>query len=190
MSRSGLAVAAAMLFVAGCSRSSISTSPVPERGDRIRYAFLGDSTTLHVARAVRVGADTIFIERLVPSLTGGPAGWMPASIETSSIARLEKRVGRRGNAGRGALIGGGVGLVVGFLCANEEPGWLTPSPTECLFGYLISGAGTGALIGILIRSDVWEPVVLPLRPHAPGDRGISAGSYGIGLQVKLGGGAR
>ena len=185
MLRPGLALSAAMLLVAGCARSPMSISPVPEKGDRIRYAFAGDSATLHVARAVRSGSDTVVIERLAPSVTGGPARWMRISLETASLARLEKRVARRGHAGRGALIGGGAGLVLGFFCASEEPGWLTPTPTQCILGYGIFGAGTGALIGALIRSDVWEPVVLPLRPHvAPGAPGVSAASIGIGIQVR------
>ena len=187
MSRPGLAFSGAVLLVAACARSPVSTSPVPETGDRIRYAFVGDSATLHVARAVRTSSDTIVIERLVPSVTGGPARWVQTFLETSSLARLEKRVARRGRVGRGALIGGGVGLVLGLFCANEEPGWLTPTPTECILGYGILGAGTGALIGALIRSDVWEPVVLPLRPHvASGDPGVSAASIGIGIQVRRG----
>jgi hypothetical protein len=177
------------LLASACAPAQVSHSPVPMDGDRIRYSFASDSTRLFVARILSVRADTIVVERLVPSLTGGAAEWAPASIPTATLARLDKRVGRRGNAGRGALIGGGVGVVLGFFCANEEPGWLTPTPAQCMIGYPLSGAATGAAIGALIKSDVWMPIVRPVRsPTGPEAPAVSAASLEIGVRVRLGAG--
>ena len=174
----------AALLAAACAPSYGAGAPIPEPGDRVRYAVAGDTGRVYAGRTVRLAGDTLIIERYIPSMTGGAAAWDSAAIATSSLARLEKRVGRRGNAGRGALIGAGVGVLLGVLCANEEEGWLTPTPTECLTGFTLSGAGTGALIGLLIRSDVWQPVVLPLRPRTvPGDPAIFSASFGIGVRV-------
>lgn len=175
------------LLASACAPTHVSPSPVPMDGDRIRYSFMQDSSRLFVARVVSVRTDTIVVERLIPSMTGGTAEWVPASIPTATLARLEKRVGRRGNAGRGALIGGGVGVVLGFFCANEDPGWLTPTPAQCMIGYPLSGAATGAVIGALIKSDVWQPIVRPLRsPVGPENPAVSATAIEIGVQVKVG----
>lgn len=172
------------LLLVGCAHARIPSSPIPEAGDRLRYALAPDSGTRHVARALRITRDTLFVERLVPGMTGGPARWEAGAVATASLARLERRVGRRGNVGRGALIGTGIGLVVGILCANEDPGWLQPSPTECIVGYTAGGAGMGAAIGALVRSDVWHPIVLPLEPRGtPGDPVASDVSLGIGMRV-------
>lgn len=191
MTRSGRGFAFVALLATACAPAQVSPSPVPMSGDRIRYSFMQDSSRLYVARILRVRADTIVIERLMPSMTGGAAEWVPASIPTATLARLEKRVGRRGNAGRGALIGGGVGVVLGFFCANEDPGWLTPTPAQCMIGYPLSGAATGAVIGALIRSDVWMPIVRPVRsPIEPGNPAVSAASIEIGVRVRLGRGTR
>ena len=177
------------LLASACAPTHVSHSPVPMDGDRVRYSFASDSTRLFVARILSVRADTIVVERLIPSMTGGAAEWAPASIPTATLARLDKRVGRRGNAGRGALIGGGVGVVLGFFCASEEPGWLTPTPAQCMIGYPLSGAATGAVIGALIRSDVWMPIVRPVRsPTGPEAPAVSAASLEIGVRVRLGAG--
>ncbi|HEX6644663.1 MAG TPA: hypothetical protein VF037_08295 [Gemmatimonadales bacterium] len=178
------AVPVVMLLAAGCSRTPISSSPVPETGDRVRYALTSGEGTLHRARAVRITPDTLYVERLVPSMTGGPARWEPAGLAMESLARLEKRVGRRGSPGKGALIGAGAGLLMGVFCANEDGGWLQPSPAQCLFGAAASGAATGAVLGALIRRDVWQPVVLPLQPRpAPG--AVSGVSLGMGFRAPL-----
>ena len=173
------------LLAAACARAPISTSPLPEAGDRVRYSFLTDSTVRYVGRTLRMTAETLFVERMRPSMTGGPARYEPAALATASLARLEKRVGRRGNVGKGALIGTGIGLVAGIFCAAEDPGWLQPSPVECVFGYSASGAAWGAALGALIRSDVWRPIVLPLEPRpAPGDLASSHAALGIGIRVQ------
>jgi hypothetical protein len=186
MKRLGFTVPLAALVVAACAPVQRIGSPVPEPGDRIRYSLAIDSGRLYTGRAVRLDGDTIVVDRLVSSMIGGAAEWDSAAFATSSLARLEMRVGRRGNAGRGALIGGGVGLLLGVFCAiDTEEGWLEPSPAECVSISTLGGAMTGGLIGMLIRSDVWEPVVLPLRPPTvPGDPAITASSFGIGIRIR------
>jgi hypothetical protein len=67
--------------------------------------------------------------------------------------------------GRGALIGAVAGLGLGFVCAGEE-GELV-SAEQCIGGYTLLGTGAGALIGLLVRSDVWAPVALPTVPATP-----------------------
>ena len=65
---------------------------------------------------------------------------------------------------RGALIGFAAGLGLGLACASEEGGMGAPSDEGCAAGYIVMGTATGALIGLLIKSDLWAPTVLPSRP--------------------------
>ena len=186
MSHRSRAFSLVALLAGACAPAHVVHAPLPMAGDRIRYALADDSATLHVARVVGVSADTIVVERVLPGRTGGAAERVSASLATASLARLEKRVGRRGNAGRGALIGAGVGVVGGLFCANEEPGWLTPTPAQCMIGLPLSGAATGALIGALIKSDVWMPVVRAARvPVVAGAPVASGTAVEIGVRVRV-----
>jgi hypothetical protein len=164
-------------------------APAPVAGDRIRYAVRSDSTDFVVARAISLDADSLVYDRFVPGATGNAGRWVVGSLSTDSIARLQVRVGRRGNVGRGALIGGLVGGVLAIACANEEPGWLTPTPGQCLLGGTLSGVATGALIGALIRSDVWAPTGLPTRrqaqPPTPAPVSVAPVRIGIRLPIRL-----
>ena len=172
-----------------CAPAHVVTTPgpAPVAGDRIRYAVRPDSTNFIVARAISLDADRLAYDRFVPATTGNTGQWVAGSLPTDSIARLQVRVGRRGNVGRGALIGGLLGGAAAIACASEEPGWLTPTPGECLFGYTLSGLATGALIGALIRSDVWAPTELPTRRQAqpPTPPPVSAGPVRIGIRLPI-----
>ncbi|HEU5040965.1 MAG TPA: hypothetical protein VFT84_09110 [Gemmatimonadales bacterium] len=182
---STLPVTLALTLVAGCGPHVVSTpAPVPATGSRIRYAARSDTTEMVPARLVSLDADSLVFERFVPGDFGGK--WVPGSLPTDSVARVQVRVGRRGNAGRGALIGGVVGLALGVACASEEPGWFQPTPEECLVFYTISGAGTGLLIGALVRSDVWAPTALPSQRPAPAPEPmVSAAPVGVGIRLPI-----
>ena len=93
--------------------------------------------------------------------------WFERTVPTESLAVLQVRVRRRSNVGRGALIGAAVGLAAGAGCASEGGGWTNPEPGQCLVAGILGGAGYGALLGLLIRSDVWAPVLTPVEPASP-----------------------
>jgi hypothetical protein len=114
---------------------------------------------------VSLDAERLVFERYQMDPAGLRGVWTPDTVATPSLATLQVPVGRRGNAGRGALIGAAAGVALGIACASEDSEWF--SGEECFAGYTVFGAGTGALIGLLIRSDVWAPAVLPSRPPAP-----------------------
>lgn len=182
----GIVPLAAFLATA-CASSFEVGPPIPEPGDRVRYSVVSDTGRHYVGRAVRLSGDTIVIERLVPSTTGGGAKWVAAAFPTSALARLDKRIGSRGHAGSGALIGGGAGLVLGSLCAagDEGSGFSGISSGGCFLGYTLGGLLQGALIGMLIKGDVWQPVTLPLRsPALAGDPAAATGSTGIGVGMQ------
>lgn len=154
--------------LAACAPSRVVTTPapVPEAGSHIRYSLHYDPDRFTKARMLSLDADTLAFERLI---VGDRHAWVADRVPTDSIARLQVRIGRRGNAGRGALIGGGIGLVLGALCSlGDSDNWLQPTPGECVLSGILTGVGTGLLIGALSRSDVWAPVPLPGRgPEDP-----------------------
>ena len=144
--------------------------PTPTTGAQIRFAERADTSRFIPARVVFLSVDSLVFERFTPSTTGGKGGWVRGALPTDSVARLQVHVDRRGNAGRGALIGGAVGLALGGLCAidaGNEQGWLVPSPGECFVGMAIPSAVIGLVVGALRRSDVWAPTTIPSRPGTP-----------------------
>jgi hypothetical protein len=176
-----------LCLAAACAPTHMVNTPAPApiAGDRIRYATRSDSTEFVKARMISLDSDSLVYERFV-NPTGQSGRWVAGSLSTDSIAGLQVRVGRRGHAGRGAIIGGAVGLVTGIACANEEAGWLTPTPEQCLVGYTLSGLATGALIGALIRSDVWAPSVLPARRRAqPPTATVRLNPVGIDVRLPI-----
>jgi hypothetical protein len=67
----------------------------------------------------------------------------------------------KSNAGKGALIGGGIGLVIGggmSLIAGSTVDTEVTSTDYLIFTGLVTvgGAGIGALVGALIKSERWE----------------------------------
>ena len=118
----------AVSLLTACTPTHVVSTPVPMAvaGDHIRYTGRADTTNFITARAVSIDADSIVFERFV---AGDPSGrWVKGSIPTDSVGRLQVRVGRRANPGRGALVGAVVGGALGILCAMEtSSGWLEPT---------------------------------------------------------------
>ena len=108
------------------------------------------------------------------------------SFALSQIERLETSSGEAGAnrtpIGRGAAIGGGIGLVVGVVFASAA----TPSDSSKEYSKImtgVAGAGVGAVIGAIVGSrakrERWVSVPLPrqlsLIPHRRGGFTVSFG---------------
>lgn len=165
-----------------CASSRVVTTPapVPAAGSPIRYTLRSDPYRFATGRMISLDADTLAVERLAhDTLAFGRyareerAVWVTNRIPTDSIAQLQVQVDRHSNAGRGALIGGGIGLALGALCAIEpsEDEMFAPSGGQCVASGIVSGVLTGVLIGALSRTDVWAPVPMatpgPAEPPTP-----------------------
>lgn len=181
-----LSVLAAGLLV-GCIPAHVVTTPVPTpaAGQRIRYAGTADTTEFIPARLVSLDNDSLVFERLVSQR---PDLWVKGSLPTESVGRLQVHIGRRANAGRGALIGAVIGGALGVACAvSTDEGWFEPTPEQCLLAYTLTGAGTGLLVGALTRSDVWAPSALPRHrsppPVASAWPPVSAVPVDIGIRI-------
>jgi hypothetical protein len=90
------------------------------------------------------------------------------AIARSDIRRVKVRRGTRGHSAAGAAIGAGLGVALGLVSAATTDCSGDFLEGLCHAGQIASpfvagamGAGVGALIGLVIRSDRWEDV--PLR---------------------------
>jgi hypothetical protein len=146
--------------------SSIDSTPViaPAPGSHIRYSTGPDSSRLAKARLVTLDAERLVVERFAMDPMGRTGDWIQDSVPTRSLATLQVRVRRRSHAAQGALVGMALGAVAGVACLAQKDDWLTPTDGQCMVGGVLGGAGYGALIGLLIKSDVYAPTVLPSPP--------------------------
>ena len=180
-----------LALASACTPAHVVTTPAPApvAGVRIRYVPRSDTSNFVTARVVSLDAERLVFERFIP---GDPKGrWLADSLTTDSIVRLQVRVGRRGNAGRGALIGGAIGAALGMACAADYNAdeWFSPTPEQCLLSGTLTGAGIGLLIGAVRRSDVWAPTALPGREPEqalmPAPAPVSGTPLGVGIRVPV-----
>jgi hypothetical protein len=107
-----------------------------------------------------------------PGLSDSAAVTLPLD----RVRQLEISVGRQSNAGKGALIGFGVGaatgLALGIGCASSDSFFQCNGSqvveSTVVFGFI--GAGVGGLVGLASSSERWvkvtaEPVHVSLAPH-------------------------
>lgn len=152
-------------------------------GSRVRATGSGGSSAVDgIVTAVR--ADTLELRTV--------RGQVPLVLPLDHVERLELGVGRKGHAGRGALIGAVAGGVLGWVvtAATYRPctGW-------CLFGSYsrdeeatigavfvgVAGAEMGLLIGGKILTEVWQPV--PLDAIRLGVAPLPSGRLGLGASL-------
>jgi len=181
MHRHALCCTLAVALLGGCGpRVLTSPVPLPEPGARIRFHIPSSGRDYVVGRLISLDRDSMVFERRVPGENGFT--WVPATLATDSIAQPQVRVGRKGNAGPGLMIGGAAGFGLGLLCMNEEGGFV--SDEECLTGYTLLGAGAGVLIGALVRNDVWAPTSVPRRSEQPAPI-VTAVPTRLGIRIPL-----
>ncbi len=97
-------------------------------------------------------------------------------VEALAVSRR-----RHGHVGRGILIGGGLGLVIGEGLRSSCASTGSEDAGLCVIWFLITvptGLLVGGVTGALVRSPTWEPVPLP-APQAGGTAG-----YHLGISVR------
>ncbi len=147
-----------------------------------------DSLPVTVGDRVRVTAPDIDLNRYdgtirVIGRNALTVDTLPIALE--SVTRLDIHRGRKSKSGTGALIGAGIGLVFfayrvsvcsSFIC----DGGAIMAAFPIVVG---GGAGIGALVGWLIKSDRWEEVPLDqLRLSFVPQRD---GRFALGLSLRF-----
>jgi hypothetical protein len=172
---------------------ALAQEPVVGAGTRLRVrtaevGAAGDLAetrgTRFVGHVDRVSADSLWIHL---DSADGPL----LSIDRATIQELEVSSGRKRNAGKGALWGGGVGLALGILgaIAVDDCGvsinddffdFCDGEEATIILGSTLTLAGVGALVGLLVTSERWveiPPASLTLRGED--------GQLGLGIEVRL-----
>lgn len=110
---------------------------------------------------------------------------VPTLIPRSFVTRLEVSGGRKSQAGRGALIGAGVGAMPGLLLTfGDYSSDTRPSPGVVAAVGAASGVVVGAAIGWALKSEDWQSTELPAV--AAGVTPLPGGGLGASLRVRWG----
>jgi hypothetical protein len=157
-------------------------------------AFPTEPAVLTPGSRVRITAPQLDVQPFVGTLVGlGSDGLLvkrgrshvPTLIPRSFVVRLEVSGGRKSQAGRGTLIGAGVGAMPGLLLTFGDYNSDTePSPGVVAAVGAASGAAVGAAIGWALKSEDWQPAELPAV--AAGVTPLPGGGLGVSLRVRWG----
>ena len=91
----------ALPLALACAPRVVTTpAPPPVPGAEIRYSTRPETTHFIRARLVSIDADSLVVERIVMDPAGRWGDRAAGSLATDSIASLQVRVRRGGNAGR------------------------------------------------------------------------------------------
>ncbi len=122
-------------------------------------------------------------------VTLNPDGGSPLKVPLQSVMRMEVSLGRRRNALKGMLIGalsfGALGLTapVDPNDCGEGTDNLCSHGEGLAAGALV-GAGLGARIGALIKSERWGPIAIGTPASRIGRRGTRA-HLGVALAIRF-----
>jgi hypothetical protein len=149
------------LFVATISPLAAQESPV-EPGTRVRVKAPPLQPDWVRGTVVGWESGSLVLEPEKPDVLGDT----PLTLARDQITRLDVHRGSKSRALLGAGIGFGVGAALGFAacagntgspCTNDA-GEGSPAGFALALGGV--GAGLGALVGLLFRTDRWEAVPL------------------------------
>jgi hypothetical protein len=145
-------------------------APVPP-GIRVRVTAGSAPNAAQVGVLGELEPDALVLHR---------SGLDPLTIPLPDVVKLEISRGEKGHWLAGTLIGTAVGIGAGLLIANATS-VTDEEPRDPLTGFAaavseqgmdmsivmistVAGAGLGALVGALIKTEKWETVPIPTAP--------------------------
>ena len=147
------AAATAMLFPLPLAGQDVA--PPAPRDSRVRVTMQVPAGMEYVGSLESWDAESLSLAG-----SGGP----PGRLELSELAKLEVSRGMKGNAGTGALIGAGVGLVGGIVAGilfspeNDDYGLVYMSIAMSTF---VGATAIGAVTGAFIKTEKWQELPIP-----------------------------
>ncbi len=134
-----------------------------------------DATALPPGSRVRVHQGAQSATGTLVSVDSTSLTFITGSADTvtaprDSITGVDVSLGTKSGAGKGALIGLGVGAATGVIfgavaSTADDNSWVEFSVGQWVAGYGLLGAALGTLVGVIIgsahHSDRWQPAVLP-----------------------------
>ncbi len=172
-----------ILLLAGAARSAaVAQAGGPlQPGQRMRVR----STVAHTAELVGVfegvRADTLMVRDDDRSVA--------TAVPLATVDRLQVSRGRHSHWMTGAAIGFAVGAVTGVIvgvAGHNDTDWLIGSGASAFLGAVLLapiGAGTGPVVGLLVRTERWQTV--PLDGIGPGSPAGPDGRLGVGVRLAI-----
>jgi hypothetical protein len=177
-------VLASSLVLLASPGTTVSQEPTGIKiGSRVRVKAEGAGQRWVIGELLELSGDSVRL------LTGDPPDERIA-VATRSLASFERSRGQRSRAGKGAWIGLGAGVALGFIlgvATYEECSGFCPAPDlgpaggGTIVGVLggLFGLGVGALIGRSIQAEQWESA---RRPWAWGrEQPLSRRTIGVSV---------
>jgi hypothetical protein len=149
----GLSLIANRAFAQDIGVDPLAISP----GTEVRISKSVDGKHFQRATIIKTDRDSLRVDF--------PRSDAVSAIAWNQVSRMEVRTGRHSNfwkgLGIGLLAGAATGALIGSSSASGNDGE-TPSAVGALgaIGGAIFGASTGALLGIVLRTERWRPVAL------------------------------
>jgi len=172
----------AVLLAAVAGSTVLAQAPAPvQPGQRVRVR----STVAHtpeltgVVEAVR--PDTLIVRDDDRSV--------PTAVLLATVDRLQVSRGRHSHWITGAAVGFAVGAATGVIAGvagHNDADWLFGSGASAFLGAVLLapiGAGTGAVVGLLVRTERWQTV--PLDAIGPGVARGPDGRLGLGVRLAI-----
>jgi len=179
-------IAVLMLMLAFAAPAHLAAQdPAVAPGSRIRVYAPSINAKRFVAAVVSLDGDSLTLDAEI----WRDGAWKPRlTVPFASMNSLEVSRRRHSNAGKGALIGGGVGagLVLASLYSCDGYCGGPGEEGKAVAGVAIGGAlgaGVGALIGLMFHSEDWQAV--PLDKLRIGPSPVTMDGVATSLTLRL-----
>ena len=184
-SRMASLVAALAVATWSCSGYVADTSVAPGDTVRVTAPSMDMDDSVGTVAALETDRLTVQVEERADAL----------SVPLADVTKLKVRRGQKSNAGKGALIGLGVGAAAGVItallsCADSQCDW--DNAGDDVTGYTavvlgaggaLLGAGIGAIIWSSIKTDRWQTV--PLDQLRVGPSSVDADGVAVSVTLRL-----
>ena len=147
------------------------TPMVVQVGSRVRVISPEVGAQPLVGQVVTLEPDAVVV--------AGSGGGAQRRVPVGSASSLEVSAGTKSKAGRGAMIGGGIGALSGVLMNIGDYNGDNNTLVVSIVG-AASGAAIGALVGLAFKSESWRPARVP-----PVSAAIAPVPRGAALSVRV-----
>ncbi len=153
-----------------------------QRGDRVRLQAPRISSGQLVGEVTELEGDTLMLS--------SEGGGSTIAIPTADLERIAVSQGRKSNAILGLLVGAGVGIAsaVGlsiWVCNADDDGCTSGQVVGGGLALTAIGAGLGAGVGALIKTERWREASIPASPPPIGLGCGADGSVRLTFSLRL-----
>ena len=172
---------AALLLLGFTSLPAADTTFV-QKGDRVRLQAPRISSGQLVGEVIELEGDALVL------LSEG--GGSTIDISTFDLEHIAVSQGRKSNAILGLLVGAGVGIASAaglaiWFCNSDDDGCTSGQVVGAVLTLSAIGAGVGAGMGALIKTERWREASIPTSPPPVGLGFGRDGSVRLAFSLRL-----